>query len=417
MTPSNRTVILGGGFTGLFAALYLSRRRYGEQIVLVDRDERFSFKPLLYELLSGELDAFQVWPRFEELLRGSRIIFIQDSIKSVDLKGRRVELGSGLAYSYKHLVLALGGGAGKPPVEGADRHAFAFRGGEDVLALRQHLRNCLQQASQSEDPKRQQQLLTAVVVGGGPTGVELAATLADWLPEQYHRLGGSGTARVVVLQRGDRLLPQDMSLQLRTTAEAALTRRATPVEVVLGAGVSAIGPEGVTFTHGGNSETTPSATVIWTGGGAANLLVSPLKGMLPHGGDQNGRLSVTQTLQLQDFPEVFAAGDLATDPDHPLPATAQAAYQQGEAIARNLLMIEAGRPPTAMPVRLLGTMAKLGLGEAAVEVLDRYEIRGRPAHLLRQFRYLGLLPSPVHGFQSLVHWLIDQTFRGFGTRM
>ncbi len=103
---SNRvyqTVIIGGGFTGLFTALHLAHLHYPRSIILIDKNERFCFKPLLYEYLSSEMDAMQVLPRFQELLYGSGVIFVQDEVQSVDLENRQVTLSSGDDYHYSNL--------------------------------------------------------------------------------------------------------------------------------------------------------------------------------------------------------------------------------------------------------------------------------------------------------------------------
>jgi NADH dehydrogenase len=406
------TLILGGGFAGLFAALHLGHRRYPETITLVDRQEHFVFKPLLYELLSGEMSEHQVQPRFDELLKGSRTAFINDSVRTVNLAERRVELDSGLSYRYCHLVIALGAAANMGGAPGAAEHAFFFRTGEDVLVLKRHLRHSLQLATQERDPQERRRLLTAAVIGAGPAGVELAATLADWLPTEYHGLGGNPRdIRVVIFQRGTEILQGDMT-HLRETATAALRRRAAPVEVVLEAAVTAVHPERVEFTRAGQSQALPVSATIWTGGNATHPLVANLAGIAPEHRDRHGRLVVEATLQLPGYPEVFAAGDCAVAPGK-LPATAQVAFQQGATIAHNLLVLATGSAPVPARPLLLGTLMKLGLTEAAAELFDRYEIRGRAAHLARQFRYLQLLPTPVHNFHALTEWLTDTAFLRF----
>lgn len=96
MSSSNQqTVIVGGGFTGLFTALYLSHHRYSGRVLLIDQSERFVFKPLLYEFLNGQMDGNQVWPRYQKLLQGSDVTFLQDTVQHIDLTERKVELVSG----------------------------------------------------------------------------------------------------------------------------------------------------------------------------------------------------------------------------------------------------------------------------------------------------------------------------------
>lgn len=186
MSSSNQqTVILGVGFTGLFTDLYLSQHQYSGRVLLINQSEQFIFKPLLYDFLNGQMDGNQVWPRYQKLLQGSNIIFLQDTVQQIDLTQRKVELISGLDYTYTHLVLALGGAVGYFGTPGAAEYAFTFCTEEDALALRQHTIQCFKRASKTEDPQLRRKLLTIAVIGAGPTGVELAATLADSLPVFY----------------------------------------------------------------------------------------------------------------------------------------------------------------------------------------------------------------------------------------
>ncbi|MHC5728320.1 MAG: FAD-dependent oxidoreductase, partial [Nostoc sp.] len=102
-TPVYQTVIVGGGFAGLFTALHLAHEHYPRSVILIDKDERFCFKPLLYEYFDGEMDTLQVVPRFSELLKGSGVIFVQDTVQSIDLDQKAVKLTSGNSYNYSNL--------------------------------------------------------------------------------------------------------------------------------------------------------------------------------------------------------------------------------------------------------------------------------------------------------------------------
>ena len=130
--PIYQTVILGGGFTGLFTALYLSHEHYPRSVILIDRESRFSFKPLLYEYCTGEMDAEEVWPPYEELLRDSGVIFVQEAIEAIDLQQRAVKLTSGTSYNYSNLVLALGSVTGYSGAEGAKENSLPLRTGSDA---------------------------------------------------------------------------------------------------------------------------------------------------------------------------------------------------------------------------------------------------------------------------------------------
>jgi NADH dehydrogenase FAD-containing subunit len=180
--PIYQTVIVGGGFTGLFAALHLAHKHYPRSVILIDRNERFCFKPLLYEYVSGQMDALQVLPCYRELLRGSGVIFVKDSVQAIDLHEREIKLASGDTYNYSNLVLGLGSVTNYFSIEGAREYALPLWSQEDAIAIERHVRDCLQQAIQIQDSSQRQALLTFVVVGGGASGVEMAATLADMLP-------------------------------------------------------------------------------------------------------------------------------------------------------------------------------------------------------------------------------------------
>jgi NADH dehydrogenase FAD-containing subunit len=410
MNESNLpTVILGAGFTGLFATLHLCHHRYPRPVVLIDQAERFVFKPLLYELLSGEMTDTQVQPRYAELFECESVRFVQGKIKELDLTKRRVTLTSGLHYDYGNLLLGLGSVTNFFGTPGAEKFAFPFRTGEDAIALRQHLRECLQCASQTEDAAHRQELLTIAIIGAGPSGIEMAATLADLLPQWYTRLGGKAQEiKILIFNRGTEILKGDINSRLQETVHKALQARAVPVEIVLGATVKAISANFVEYEQALAIKVWQAGTVIWTAGTALNPLIQTLP-IAPEMRDRSGRLRVAPTMQLPEFPEVFVGGDCAAL-EHPLPATAQVAYQQGAMIAHNLSAVALGQPPKPVRVTLRGTLMKLGLGEGVANLFDRVPITGHAGHLIRQGTYLELLPVYVHNFKATVGWLTDELF-------
>lgn len=417
------TIILGGGFTGLFTALHLSQHNYSQPTLLIDQQERFTFNPLLYEFFSGEMQDNQVWPRYEELLKNRNVKFVQDTVIGVDLEQRQVKLASGLSYTYKYLVLALGSTLNYFGVEGAKKHSFAFRNGKQAVMLAKYLRDCLYHATQTPDQEQRRMLTTVAIVGAGPSGVELAATLADILPYWYGIVGGNPQEiRVVILEQDAEILGGrgNSKSSLHDTVQKAIRERNVPVELLLGAKVCAVHPTRIEFQREGQSESISTATVVWTAGTTALPIIKELPisddkhvSEAPPKEDSQGRLHVTPTLQLHDFPEVFAGGDCAAVTENPLPPTAQVAYQQGYAIARNLKALSEGKEPSPAHVKLRGTLMKLGLGESAAYLLDRYYVGGRVGHLIRQATYLELLPTPMHNLKVTTEWLIDTIFQHY----
>jgi len=434
----HQTVVLGGGFAGLFTALHLSHQHYPRSVILIDQRDRFCFKPLLYEYFSGEMEPDQVVPRYDELLKGSGVIFVQDTVQSIDLHQRQIQLAGGDAYAYSHLVLALGSITGYFGVEGAQDHALPFRTQEDAIALDHHLRDCLQQAIQTDNETQRRRLLTSLVIGGGPSGVEVAATIADLVPKWYEAIGGNSQEVSVGLINHGEILKGDVNSRLRETAETALRDRTVPVEMLIGAEVSAIHPGKVEYKLNQHSKEAEAGTIIWTTGTNTHPLIQSLPISDQHR-DKHNRLEVLPTLQLPDFPEVFAAGDCAValqatdqpvdeyehpqpqsdqstpaEPHHsnlkPLPPTAQVAYQQGATIAYNLNAIALGYDLKPAHVGLRGTLLKLGIDNGVANLFDAIQIKGEVGHLIRQGTYLELLPTPIHNFKATTEWIRDAVF-------
>lgn len=410
MNPLNApTVILGGGFVGLFTALHLSQQPYPYPIILIDRSHRFTFKPLLYELLTGELHPKQVCPQYRELLPQNRVTFREDTVESLNLSQRRVILTSGQEYSYGNLVLALGSQTTYFKIPGATDHCFPFTNAAEALTLKMRLHDCLETAYQIQDFQSRQAYLTVAIIGAGPAGVELACTLADILPLWYHEMGGQPQEiRVVLINRSDDILKGDINHRLRQTAKQSLANRTVKVDLVLNAAVTAITAMGVEYQQNGKTEFLRTMTVAWTGGTQSHSLLSTLA---VKNRNQRGQLEVTPTLQLPNYPEVFVGGDCAYVSTHPQPPTAQVAYQQGKAIAHNLQALIKKQPLLPAQVTLRGTLMKLGIDEGVANLFDRLEIKAEAGHLIRHATYLELLPKPLHNFQITAEWLTDELFQ------
>ncbi len=412
--PESATVIVGAGFTGLFTALHLSQQSYPDAIVLIERNDRFCFKPLLYEYLSGEMEPAKVVPLYGDLLQGSHVLFFQDVVESIDLKAKTISLASGNTQPYKNLVLAVG----SVPAffaAGAEDHALTFQSKEDADRLKDHLLQRLQAAAASTSPAERQEMLTVAIVGGGPVGVELALTLGDLLPEWYVPLGGNpADIRIVLLNRGE-ILQGDVNSRLRDVATSAMELRRVSPELRLGATVKTVEPGAIAYECEGETLELRAGTIVWAAGTRVHPLISALD-VPPEARTKRGHLLVTPTLQLLQHPEVFAAGDCAVvdqgNPEaKPLPPTAQVAYQQGGAIASALKAQTLNQPLKSAEVTLRGTLMKLGLGTGVANLFDKYEISGSLGQRIRQMTYLELLPTLGRNLVATLDWLKDDIFK------
>ena len=411
---TNSTVIVGGGFVGLFTALHLGHHRHDEPIILIDKSDRFAFKPLLYEHLTGEMRDDQVIPRYEDLLVGRNVTFVRDKVTNIDLEQRRVELASGSHYDYRYLVIGVGSVQGYLGTEGAKENAFAFRTEEDTVALEKHLKECLQQASQAKSD-RQKNLLTVAIVGAGPSGVEMAATLADLLPEWYEKLGGDfEDIRIVLVNHSNEILKGDANSHLQDTAFDALHNRTVPVELLLGAKVTKVTSDRLEYQLRDEDTTKalPAKTVVWTAGTATNPLIESLA-IADENRNKHGLPLVNSTLQLPNFPGVFAAGDCAVVRDRNYAPLAQIAYQEGANIAKNIIALSRNKELHPVNASMRGTLMKLGIRNGVANLFDKVKVNGRTGDLIRNVTYLEMLPTPAHDFVATEEWLSDEIFHRY----
>lgn len=380
--------ILGGGFGGLYTALYLRRFPWLKspdcQITLVDQKERFLFLPLLYELVTGELKPWEIAPSFEKLLANKNIQFCQATVGRVDLKARQVKLLGGDRLSYDYLVLALGGKTHTDGVSGAAQYALPFRSLADARYLNERLRSL----EATDLPQ-----IRIAVIGGGPSGVELACKVADRLGKRGH---------ILLVERGNQIL-KPFSSGLRRGAYRALQARGVQVE--LGMSVEAIAPNQITLVR--DHRITPLAVdlTLWTAGTKSIDWLSDVDCQQ----NDRGQLLTLPTLQLVDYPEVLALGDMA-EIQYPngqrIPATAQVAYQQADCAAHNLKALMQRRPLRNFHYLHLGDMLTLGVNAAVVSSFGM-NIEGRLASITRQMVYLQRLPTLRHRLQVLWHWIVS----------
>ncbi|MEI6381579.1 MAG: NAD(P)/FAD-dependent oxidoreductase [Cyanobacteriota bacterium ELA615] len=420
MNQSNQTtIIIGAGFTGLFAALHMRCKNYKPSITLIDSQDRFVFKPMLFDALTSELAENTVCPSYQELLQNTKINFIKDRVIDVDLNQKQITLASGDQYLYDQLVLSVGSVQGYMNTPGTPENVFPFRTREDMLRLKSQIQSCLSSAIENKDEQSRLAMLTFAIVGAGPTGVEMAATLADLLPTWYAKLGGNiQEIKVFLINRAQTILSGDANAALKDVALAALKDRIIPVDLLLGAKVKGVYKDRLEH-QGIDSEQIQSLktqTVIWTAGTAAHPLIQLISKQIPAEHlNKHGLPFVSQTLQLLDYPEVFAAGDCVEVQQQAQPALAQIAYQQGTTIAQNLDALEDGRDLANCQAKLRGTLMKLGSGYSAANILDKFKIEGKSADIIRHATYIEMLPTPIHNFKATKQWLQNETVNLFNS--
>ena len=384
---TSRICILGGGFGGLYTALRLSQLPWQStqkpEIVLVDQSDRFLFSPLLYELLTGELQTWEIAPPFEELLQGTGVRFYQGLVSGIDIDQRRVNVHEGPEIPYDRLVLALGGETPLDLVPGATAYAYTFRTISDAYRLEERLR-FLEESNADK--------IRVAIVGAGYSGVELACKLAD-------RLGERGRFRIIEI--ADQILRTSPEFN-REAAKKALEARGVFLD--LETKVESIEQNTISLEYKNQLDIIPVDLVIWTVG----TRVAPVVKSLPLKQNQRGQISITSNLQVLDHPEIFALGDLADSHDaegQQVPATAQAAFQQADYTAWNIWATLTNRPLLPFHYQQLGEMMALGIDNATLTGLG-IKLDGRLASVARRIAYLYRLPTLDHQLKVGFNWLV-----------
>jgi demethylphylloquinone reductase len=379
-----RILVVGGGFGGLFTALGLAG---AGEVTLVSNEDHFLHTPLLYEYLSGEVEAWHIAPPYRELL-GEGVGFVQGAVTGVDLDRKELAVaGRVRRLAYDYLVLAVGGVTNFWGVEGAEQNTLPFRKLRHADDLRRRMCDTLDCIPPDSPPQDARRSATFVIVGGGASGVELSTKMADLLRDAFRRRGLKGEPRVVVVEMGRQLVP-GMGDELRATIEKVLDEKR--VEVFTETRVVKVEAGGVTFEHAGERQTIESAGTVWTAG----VRVNPLVDKLDVEKTRHGLVVVAPTLQVRGHREVFALGDIAHFPDVPpsLAGTAQLAYQQSRAVARNVQALIDGSVPAAGHFEELGEAVSLGTDDAAV-LLQGHVVSGQLARQARFALYTLRLPT------------------------
>lgn len=378
--------ILGGGFGGLYTALRLDQLPWSgaekPEITLIDQRDRFVFAPLLYELVTGEMQSWEIAPPYEELLAGTGIRFKQTAATDIDVDAKRVQLENGETLAYDRLVLAVGGETPMDFVPGAADYAIPFRTIADAYRLQERLR----QLEESDADK-----VRIAIVGAGYSGVELACKLAD-------RIGDR--ARIRIIEQTDQIL-RSSPPHNREAATAALEERGVFLD--LETTVEHVTADSISLLYKGTTDTIPVDIVLWTiGTRVANVIHT-----LPLKQNQRGQLLTTPTLQTIEHPEIFALGDLADCKDadgQQVPTTAQAAFQQSDYVGWNIWGSLTHRPLLPFRYQYLGEMMTLGMNEATLTGLG-IQLEGPLASVVRRIAYLNRMPTLRHQIRVGFNWL------------
>ena len=393
-----RLVVIGGGFAGLWATRALAGAAV--DITLVDRANHHLFQPLLYQVATAGLSAPDIAAPLRQILRDqANVRVLMAEVSGIDIAARQVMLADGQGLGYELLLVASGATHAYFGHDDWAPHAPGLKTLDDALLIRRRLLLAFERAEAAPTRQEQQAWLHFAVVGGGPTGVELAGTLAEiarhTLRQEFRRIDPR-QARVRLIEAGPALLASfPAQLQARTRAQL----EGLGVEVSCGRPVADISAQGYRL----GEDFVPCRTVLW----AAGVAASPLGALLGAERDRAGRVKVNTDLTLPGHPEVFVAGDLAALTQangRPVPGVAPAAKQMGRHVAAAIRARLRGATGGAKPFVYAdyGNLATIGRMAAVVD-LRGWQFSG----LLAWWFWLAAHLFFLIGFRNRISVLIN----------
>ena len=348
-------MILGGGFGGLTAARALTKIA---DVTVVDRHNFQTFLPLLYQVSTAGLAADHVAYPIRGALRKTGAKFRMASPISIDHKNKQVKLDSSELLDFDHLIIALGSTTSDFGIPGVNEFALGMKSVHEALTIRAEVMRRFEDLCRFEDDTR----FTISVIGGGPTGVEMAGALAELVrgPLKSDQMHAAAQIDVQLIEAGDRLLPPfSPSLSARTKKDL----EKLGVKVMLNSAVKALEHRKVILKDG---TSLPSEITVWAAGVQGSPAMAQLN--LPVVGN---RLAVDASLQIKNYPNIWALGDIAGalgKDGRPLPMVAPVAIQQGKFIAKQIERITKQKPLKSFSYLDKGSMATIGRNKAVVEV-------------------------------------------------
>lgn len=391
-----KVVIVGCGFGGLAAARAL--KNAAADVTVIDRTNHHLFQPLLYQVATAGLAAPSIAAPIRHMLRRQRnTTVLMADVTGIDREHKTLKLNDGQSLAYDYLIIASGATHSYFGHDEWAAHAPGLKTLFDAHQIRSRILHAFENAELEPDAEGRTKWLTFVVIGGGPTGVEMAGTLAEiarhTLKHEFRRFQ-PGDARILLLEGADRLLtayPADLS------RKALAQLQSLGVEVRLNSLVTNIGAEQVNA----GSECIDTRTIIW----AAGVAASPLGTALGVPLDRSGRIKVSPDLSAPGVHNVFVIGDLASIAcdNKPVPGTAPAAKQMGRCAAGNVLRLLRNEKTAPFRYRDYGLLATIGRN-AGVAAFAGMKLSGYPAWLLWLSAHIFFLIGFRNRFVVMMDW-------------
>jgi NADH dehydrogenase len=393
------TLVLGGGFAGSYVARLLGKAG----ATIVSPENFMLYTPMLPEAASGTLEPRHVVVPLRMMCPHAELLL--GHATSVDEEARLVRVvvqGAPSELEYDNLVVALGAVPRVLPIPGLPEHALGFKSLADAIHLRNHVLRELEAAAAESDPTRVRAHLTFVFVGAGYAGVEALAELSDLVRDalRYYPSLRDAEQHWVLVDAAPSILSE---IPRRLGEYAAKQLASRGVDIRVSTTLESVDADEAALSDGTRL---PTHSLVWTAGVKAH----PLLGELSLPLDEQGRVVVGPTLQVEDRENVWALGDCArvlngATPEHPDPPTCQHALRQARRLAKNL---RGERKPYRY--RMLGQVATLGRYRGIADVLG-VRLRGFPGWFVTRTYHLFQLPLVSRKLRVVADWTVSLFFR------
>ncbi|MEY2985671.1 MAG: dehydrogenase [Cyanobacteriota bacterium] len=413
-----QVVIIGGGFAGLYTAKHL--KNVPVDITLIDKRNFHLFQPLLYQVATGSLSPADIASPLRGVLKGQKNVqVLMDEAIDIDPEQQTVILKDHPPIAYDWLVVATGV---SHHYFGNDHWAQAAPGLktiEDALTIRQRIFHAFEEAEKSIDPQQQQTWLTFVIVGAGPTGVELAGSIAEIahssLKDNFCCID-TRQAKILLIEGMDRVLPPYKS---NLSARAQQDLEQLGVTVLTERMVTNITPEAVTIRHNDCTETLATKTVLWAAGVRASAMGQIVADRTGVALDRAGRVIVNPDLSVASYENIFVLGDLANyghQGDRPLPGVAPVAMQEAAYLSKLILARLNDRETKPFYYIDYGSLAVIGQNKAVVD-LGFAQFSGLVAWMIWVWAHIYYLIEFDNKLIVMLQWGWNYFTRGRGARL
>ncbi len=410
MKTKKKVIVIGAGFGGLQVVHTLANRKDFE-VIVIDKTNHHLFQPLLYQVATAVLSPADIAiPTRSITTNYKNVKLYMARVDKIDFETNEVYFGNG-KETYDFLVIATGAQTSYFGNEEWKKHTFGLKNLKDALAIRRQILLSFEEAELSGDPEKIEQMLNYVIIGGGPTGVELAGSIAELshnIIRKDFRIIDSANTKVTLIEAGPRLL-SNFHEDLSEFTKKKLEERG--VEILLNSPVKSIDADGIELTN----RKIKSKTVIW----AAGVEAAGITRAFPFSKDRSGRLIVDGYCRIMEKPNVYVIGDAASfshNMKRPLPGVSPVAMQQGRFVAsflRNGLDESRMRPFTYFDK---GNMATIGRTDAVAE-FSIFRLKGFFGWMGWLFVHLVYQVGFKNKMSTLLSWIWSYlTFRA-GARL